>query len=84
MTHPAISKQISMRTPAVSRLHVLGRLIEELDKDLDRVTHLRGEVVDKRKYKELDDLVATARTRLTAVRDALAKNGGSVVAKGYK
>lgn len=84
MEHVAIRKQIAMKTPAVSRLHVLARLIDELSKDLDRVEFLEDDIVDKRKFKDVQDLTAKAKAALTRTRDALAKSGGAVVAKGYK
>lgn len=84
MESVAIRKQIAMKTPAVSRLHVVSRLIDELSKDLDRVEFLEDDIVDKRKFKDVQDLTTKAKAALTRTRDALAKSGGSVVAKGYK
>ena len=84
MAIEAVRGQIKMNTPAVSRLHVLSRLIDELDRDLDRVQLLEDEIVDKRKFKDAQELANKAKAALTRTRDALAKQGGSVVAKGYR
>lgn len=72
------------KTPAVSRLRLLGRLIDQLDRDLDRVEFLDDEIVDQQKFGEVQELAKMAKAKLTATRDSLAKHGGSTIAKGYK
>jgi hypothetical protein len=72
------------KTPAVSRLRVLGRLIDQLDRELDRVAFLEDQIVDKRKYQEACALAKKAKARLSRTRDSIAKHGGSTIAKGYK
>lgn len=84
MTHPAIRKQLIMKTPPVSRLHVIARLADELARDLDRVQFLEDDIVDKRKFKDSVDLAKKAQAALVSLREALAKHGGKQVAKGYK
>ena len=79
-----MNPRIKMKTPPVRRLHVIARLVDELGKDLDRVPFLKDDIVDKRKFKDAEDLANKAKTALTSTRDALAKHGGKVVAKGYK
>lgn len=77
-------KAVSLSSPAVSRLQVLARFIDELDQDLDRVPFVEDEIVDSKKYKDIVDQAAKAKAALKRTRDAIAKQGGSVVAKGYK
>lgn len=84
MATDAIRGQLRMKTPQASRLHVLARLIDELDKNLDQVEFLKDDIVDKRKYEEVMDLSETAQAALRRTRDSLAKHGGSTIAKGYK
>ena len=72
------------KTPAVSQLRLLGRLIDQMDRDLDRVEFLDDEVVNKRKFAEVQELAKKAKAQLTRTRDSLAKHGGSTIAKGYK
>lgn len=73
-----------VKTPAVSRLRVLGRLIDQLDRDLDRVSFLEDDIVDQRKFGEAQELAKIAKAQLTRTRDSLAAHGGSTIAKGYK
>lgn len=72
------------KTPAVSRLRLVGRLIDQLDRDLDRVQFLDDEIVNKRTFGEVQELVGLAQAQLTRIREGLAKHGGTTIAKGYK
>lgn len=84
MDSGGIRTRVQMKTPAVSRLHVLANVIDELDKNLDRVEFLEADIVDRRKFQDVQDLAKKAKASLTKTRDALAKQGGSTIAKGYK
>lgn len=84
MATDAIRGQLGMKSPQVSRLHVMARLIDELDQNLDRVEFLKDDITDQRKYEEVQELAQTAQAALVRTRDSLAKNAGSTIAKGYK
>jgi len=84
MKNPAMPVTLRMKTPQVSRLHLLAKLIDRLDRDLDRVEFLEDDIVDQRKFREVQDLTKKAKTKLTGTRDVLAKHGGSKVAEGYR
>ncbi|MHA6798293.1 hypothetical protein [Bounagaea algeriensis] len=79
-----VNKQLTMRTEQVSRIHVLGLMLDELKRSLDRIEALEGSIVDERKFRELQELKGKAEASVTRLRDALAKQGGQQVAKGYK
>ncbi|MHA6801932.1 hypothetical protein [Salinifilum ghardaiensis] len=79
-----VSKQLPMRTEQVSRIHVLGLMLDELKRNLDRIEALEDSIVEKRKYRELQELKGKAEASVTRLRDALAKQGGQSIAKGYK
>lgn len=77
-------KQLPARTEQVSRIHLLGLMLDQLTHMLHRIEALRDVIADKRKYRELLELKGQAEAAVTRLRDALAKHGGSQVAKGYK
>lgn len=84
MKNPTMPVRLRMKTPQVSRLHLLARLIDRLDRDLDRVTFLEDDIVDRRKFAEAQELAKKAKASLSRTRDVVAKHGGSKVAEGYR
>lgn len=71
-------------TPAVERLRKIADSIDGLDKDLDRVEFLEGDIVDRRAMQTAEDLAGKVRAALTTVRGDIGSKGGSSVAKGYQ
>jgi len=77
-------KAVSLSSPAVARLRILAKFIDELDRDLDRVPFLEDDIVDSRRFQDIADQAKNAKAALKRTRDAIAEQGGGVVAKGYK
>ncbi|GAB2655872.1 hypothetical protein GCM10027271_12970 [Saccharopolyspora gloriosae] len=77
-------KRVGPASAAVTRLEVLARFVDELDQDLGRVAFLEDDIVDARRFADIEDQAQQAQVALTRLRDALAAHGGAVVAKGYK
>ncbi|WP_092630933.1 hypothetical protein [Actinopolyspora mzabensis] len=76
--------RIKMNTPAVNRLHLIGKLMDDLHGQLNQVYSLEEEFAEKRQFNETVDMVGKAQSSITRVRDAIGKKGGKSVAKGYK
>ncbi len=71
-------------TAAVQRLKKIADIIDELDRDLDRVEFLEGDIVEKKDFDAATDLTGKVRSALRGVRGDIGKKVGSSVAKGYK
>ncbi|SDR09006.1 hypothetical protein [Actinopolyspora saharensis] len=76
--------KIKMNTPAVNRLHLIGKLMDDLHGQLNQVYSLEEEFSEKRQFNETVDMVSKAQDSIKRVRDAIGKKGGQSVAKGYK
>ncbi len=71
-------------TAAVQRLKKIAEIIDELDRDLDRVEFLEDNIVDKTDLATANDLTGKVRSALRGVRSNIGKKGGTNVAKGYR
>ncbi|NHD16397.1 MULTISPECIES: hypothetical protein [unclassified Actinopolyspora] len=68
----------------MNRLHLIGKLMDDLHGQLNQVYSLEEEFSEKRQFNETVDMVSKAQDSIKRVRDAIGKKGGQSVAKGYK